>query len=136
MRLRRLIGDVPHEFPQRLKELRRNRGLSQKQLAALCRLSQSAISNTENGTRVLAREILSLARALDVSPQWLAEGRGPTDPPSYYPPLTEPTHLHACHWPFKTLRPEAFSTLTESEQAIVEETLKGLLEALKKNKQK
>jgi len=127
---------VPHDFPQRLKELRRNRGLSQKQLAALCRLSQSAISNYENGTRVLAREILSLARALDVSPQWLAEGRGPKDPPSYYPPLTEPTLLHAGHWPFKTLRPEAFSTLTESEQAIVEETLKGLLEALKNNKQK
>jgi len=131
--LRRLIGDVPHEFPQRLKELRRDRGLSQKQLAALCRLSQSAISNYENGTRVLAREILSLARILDVSPLWLAEGRGPKEPPAY-PPLFEPGHPHTTRWPFSTLTAEELSALTDSEKAIVEETLKGLILALKNNR--
>lgn len=133
MRLRRLIRDVPHEFPKRLKELRQNRGLSQKQLAVMCRLSQSAISNYENGTRALALEVLSLARALDVSPLWLAEGRGPKEPPSY-PQLSEPNATRAHQWPFKTVSAEEINSLNEREKLIVEETLKGLLLALKNNK--
>lgn len=133
MRLRRLIRDVPHEFPKRLKELRQRRGLSQKQLAMMCRLSQSAISNYENGTRALAIEVLNLARALDVSPLWLAEGRGPKTPP-IYPQLAEPTASDASHWPFKSFSAEDINNLSERDKAIVEATLNGLLLALKNNK--
>src|SRR5699024_12687311 len=84
-------------------------------------------------TRVLWRELLSLARILDGSPLWLAEGRCPKEPPAY-PPLVEPGHPHSTRWPFSTLTAEELSALTDSEKAIVEETLKGLILALKNNR--
>src|SRR5690625_6812150 len=71
---------VSKYFPARLRQLRRSRQLSQQQLAKMCRLSQSAISNYENGTRKVAREIFILARVLNVSPLSLAEREGHREP--------------------------------------------------------
>ncbi|EKU29207.1 transcriptional regulator [Alcaligenes sp. HPC1271] len=50
-------------FSDRLRHARLQRGFSQAELARLCNLSQSAISNYESGTRRDAREILDLAKA-------------------------------------------------------------------------
>lgn len=124
---------MPYDFPKRLRTLRAHRGLSQKQLAALCRLSQSAISNYENGTRKLSREIFTLAKVLEVSPLWLAEGSGPKDPP---PNLyqAEPNKPYIRKWPFVRIKPEDLQSLSKEDTAILEETLLALLSALKNNK--
>ncbi len=56
-------------------------GLSQAALGkAAGGLSQSAIANYETGIRSSPRELLAIAEALNVQPQWLKSGRGPKRP--------------------------------------------------------
>ncbi|HLS21968.1 MAG TPA: helix-turn-helix transcriptional regulator [Paenalcaligenes sp.] len=118
-------------FPERLRQLRRSRQLSQQQLAKMCRLSQSAISNYENGTRKVAREIFILARVLNVSPLWLAEGQGPKEP-TLVKQQSEPqaSAYETTYWPFKWVQPEALHRLSAGELALVENTLLALLQSL------
>jgi len=126
---------VSSQFSKRLKQQRIRQGLSQRQLAKLCRLSQSAISNYENGTRQVGLEIFTLARVLKVSPMWLAEGRGPrmTTPG---PNQAEPNQSYLpTLWPFQTIAPEELQTLRPNEKAIVEQTLTSLIKALKDNRE-
>ncbi|MDR1647875.1 MAG: helix-turn-helix domain-containing protein [Zoogloeaceae bacterium] len=63
-------------FGQRLREAREEAGLTQAQLAKQTGLAQATISNTESGRNQGSSEAVALARALGVSPDWLAEGRG------------------------------------------------------------
>jgi transcriptional regulator with XRE-family HTH domain len=51
---------------ERVRELRKKRGLTQVEFAALCGVPQSRISTIENGSRVPNVEtVIRLARALD-----------------------------------------------------------------------
>src|SRR5690625_7763764 len=97
----------------------------------MCRLSQSAISNYENGTRKVAREIFILARVLNVSPLWLAEGQGPMEP-TLVKQQSEPEArpYETTYWPFRWVQPEALHRLTTHELALVENTLLALLKCL------
>ena len=52
------------------------RGLSQAELAAAVGCSQSTIGNIESGYRKSMRNVTAAARALNVSAEWLSEGRG------------------------------------------------------------
>lgn len=61
----------------RLKHARLMRGLSQAELAAAAKCSQSAIGNFESGERKTLRNLVEVARALNVSIEWLYDGRGP-----------------------------------------------------------
>lgn len=62
-------------FAERLKEAREAAGFtSQLALAKAVGLSAGAIGNWEAGTRQQPREILALAKALGVSPEWLSTG--------------------------------------------------------------
>ena len=72
----RAMEPHPVTLAERLDYARRLRRMTQKQLAARCGLSQSTIGNLEAGTRKSARDILAIAQALEVSPQWLETGRG------------------------------------------------------------
>jgi DNA-binding XRE family transcriptional regulator len=55
-----------------LKALRKWRGLTQRQVAALAAINQGYLSELESGAKAGAAETLqALARALDVSPSWL-----------------------------------------------------------------
>jgi transcriptional regulator with XRE-family HTH domain len=47
------------------------------QLAEEVGVSQSSIRNIESGFRQRPRELVSIARALRVSPEWLETGKGP-----------------------------------------------------------
>lgn len=123
---------VPNQFAERLRQIRRHRGLSQKQLAQLCRLSQSAISNYENGTRRLSYEILTLAKALNVSPQWLAEGRGNKEPD--HAQQAEPVPPYVTDWPFVTIKSKDLVNLSDDELALAEAVLKSLVHTLKKQR--
>ena len=52
-----------------LKEIRKERGLTTQQLAVLAGMSQSYVSDIENGRKTLnARRMEALAKALGVSP--------------------------------------------------------------------
>jgi DNA-binding XRE family transcriptional regulator len=64
-------------FAQRLKEARRKLGLSQAALGAKAEMSQGAIANFEAGIREQPRNLLALAKALDVDPNWLESGKSP-----------------------------------------------------------
>lgn len=62
---------------ERVKAIRQELGWSQVQLAEEVGVSQSSIGNIESGVRQRPRELVSLARALRVSPEWLETGKGP-----------------------------------------------------------
>jgi phage repressor protein C with HTH and peptisase S24 domain len=59
---------------ERLKAAREKLGLTQNQLARKAKVSQGTISNIENEIRNRPREILEIAKALNVSPEWLQNG--------------------------------------------------------------
>lgn len=51
--------------------------LSQAALAGLAKVSAGTIGNIEAGSRKNPRELLAIARALKVEPEWLKSGKGP-----------------------------------------------------------
>lgn len=61
----------------RIKEARSALDWSQVQLADEAGVTQSAIGNIESGLRQRPRELVSIAKALRVSPEWLETGKGP-----------------------------------------------------------
>jgi SOS-response transcriptional repressor LexA len=65
---------------ERLKDAREKCGLTQPQLAAGAGVSAGTIGNIEAGTRKNPRELLAIAKALGVLPQWLRDGSGPRYP--------------------------------------------------------
>ena len=66
-------------FASRFRNRRNHLGLSQKELAAKANVSQTTISDIERGRNDASRELLSLARALQVNPDWLQSGIGDMD---------------------------------------------------------
>lgn len=74
-----LITDVK-TLANRIKESRERLKLTQAELAKASGVSQGTIGNLESGIRKSAREILSIAAALGVSPQWLVTGKTTLDP--------------------------------------------------------
>ncbi|KXT83509.1 transcriptional regulator, Cro/CI family [Streptococcus oralis] len=59
-------------FPQRLKELRLKKGLTQTELGEKVGVKQSTFTNWENGKREPSFEnLIKLADLLDVSLDWL-----------------------------------------------------------------
>lgn len=64
-------------FGSRVRETRKALKWTQKQLATAAGLSQTTISDIERGRNDSSADIIALARALRVSAEWLAEGRGP-----------------------------------------------------------
>lgn len=61
---------------KRLTWAREQKGLTQSALAKQSGVTQSTIGNLESGIRSTARRIIDIAAALDVSPNWLANGQG------------------------------------------------------------
>lgn len=80
----------------RLKEERQARGLSQEGLAKAAKVSQGTIGNIESGARRRPRELLKIAGALKVRPEWLQNGEGPKHPsPSHADELSLPSSREA-----------------------------------------
>ena len=120
-------------FSERLRHARQQRGLSQAELARLCNLSQSAISNYESGARRDAREILDLAKALNVSAQWLKSGLGPMEisvggalvmhEPDGGPPIVT--------WPFSRFSVDEIVALSGKDREHLDQTIRHLLNGMK-----
>lgn len=77
---------IPREHRRQLETLgnrvaavRKERKLSQAELARLAGVAPGTIGNLESGTRKAPRELLALADALGISPQWLKTGKGPIE---------------------------------------------------------
>jgi transcriptional regulator with XRE-family HTH domain len=75
MQVHRLITDVSH-IAERLLEARLSKEWTQGQLASAAGVSQGTIGNIESGLRKNPRELLAIAAALGVSPDWLKTGKG------------------------------------------------------------
>ena len=112
-------------FAERLRHARLLRGLSQEALARACGLSQSAISSYENGTRQSPKKLLSLAQVLEVDIYWLSRGQGDmTPPPGAIGALGEGA------WPFPSIDPRQFWTLTRKDRLVVESAAGALIDSL------
>lgn len=61
---------------ERIKEEREAHGWSQQELASRAGVSQGTIGNLESGTRKTARNLVGIAVALSVRPEWLSTGKG------------------------------------------------------------
>lgn len=82
----------------RIRAERKDKNWSQEELARRSGVSQGLISQFENGINKGSQHLTSLARALDVEPDWLEKGKGSkkrreTNAPLslHYPPLLEDT---------------------------------------------
>jgi transcriptional regulator with XRE-family HTH domain len=78
MQVRGLITSVK-TLSERLKSAREAKGWTQATLAEKAKVSQGAIGNAEAKIRGRLRDIISVAKALDVNPEWLESGRGPRE---------------------------------------------------------
>lgn len=78
------ISDMEYKnfdtYADRLKWARKQRGLSQAELARLAGVKQSTIAQQETGARVVKgnapRSLVAIASALDVNPEWLSNNIG------------------------------------------------------------
>ncbi|MDR8077826.1 LexA family transcriptional regulator [Burkholderia cenocepacia] len=66
-----------NSLADRLKEARADGDLSQEDLARMSGVSQSTIAHIESGRNKGSKHLLTLARALNVRPEWLELGREP-----------------------------------------------------------
>ena len=83
----------------RLWRARKQKGLSQEDLAKAAGVRQAAISQLETGDSQSFRgtTLVAIAQILDVSPDWLATGKGSMYPPTD-PPLPPEAVRHALEW--------------------------------------
>lgn len=73
--------ELPNMLPQRLKALRKEAGLTQKELADKLNISQAAYAQWENGVKKPARENLTtLANILDTSIDYLLDNTNSKHP--------------------------------------------------------
>ena len=77
---------------ERVMLMRRRRGLTQQDLAAMAQMSKTALNRLENGLQsVYVERLATLARILGVSADYLL-GLGQEVQPAPGPPLREDTH--------------------------------------------
>ena len=61
---------------ERIKEIRKNKGMNQTEFGAKIGLSQRAIAALEQGGNVTERNINAICQAFNVNPEWLRSGVG------------------------------------------------------------
>jgi phage repressor protein C with HTH and peptisase S24 domain len=64
---------------ERLKAAREDAGLTQEDVATAAGVAQGTVANIESGIRKNPRELLAIAKAVNVHPEWLKSGRGPRE---------------------------------------------------------
>lgn len=72
----RLNEAMEKNLAQRLRDARQLLGLTQVQLSKASGIKQSDISKIERGETLRPTGLIALARVLNVSPHWLADGEG------------------------------------------------------------
>ena len=116
-------------FAQRLLQARNMRGYTQYKLAKLCGLSQSTIANYESGVRLQPRNLRALAKALQVNPLWLEQGRG-----AMQLNLSDPDKDYAVRWPFTQISIDDFEQLTEPQLVLIENLICTMMDTWRQSK--
>jgi len=117
-----LITFVMKTIAERLVHAREAAGLSQPQLAKKAGVSQGSISHIETGLRKNPRHLLSLAKALGITPDWLMNGSGPRQLPvsQQNSPLSAESPIAAYEvrpaWPSAALRQKQSSCVSNLVQ--------------------
>lgn len=110
----------------RLIYARELRGLSQAELAKRCKCSQGTIGNVESGERETLRNLVMVARVLNVSADWLFDGKGPKPEKEVAPTLYDTTPLvtelqiddkpSPWAWPFELVDRNRYDALSPAMQ--------------------
>ena len=125
MELARTITHVK-SLADRLKFARELRDLTQGQLAAKAKCAQGTIGNVEAGTRKSMRNLVTVARALEVSAEWLSEGKGPA-PQKKALGVEEPTRPYRV-WPF-SVDFDRYDRISPAQKALIDQSLRAAVEA-------
>lgn len=111
---------------QRLAFARELRGLTQAELARRSHCSQSTLGNAEAGLRHSLRDLVAVARALDVSVDWLYDGKG--EPPTSSLAVKEPRAAYVVpYWLFSDELFTTICTLPPDSVLRLENTLRAVL---------
>lgn len=104
----------------RLRHARKARGMTQTDLAKASEVKQASISQLETGQSKSFRgaTLLALARALNISPDWLSHGRGPMERRDV--PLTDKAVAVAQAW--QRLAPEVQDKIADMIMTMAEQT--------------
>ena len=107
------------DLSMRLRYARKERKLTQVELAKLSGVKQASVSDLERGESKSFRgtTLLSLARALNVSPEWLSHGRGPMERRDT--PLSDRALVVAQAW--QRLAPELQEKIADMVLAMAEQ---------------
>lgn len=87
------VANVPNmkTISERLTHAREKKGWSKSRLATASGLTPSAIGNIESGIRQSKASLVPIAKVLDVSYEWLANGKGPMETTTkHYELVAEP----------------------------------------------
>jgi len=76
---------------ERIRTERQRRGWPQEELARKAGVSRSTVADLEGGHSRATTRLLDIAKALNVTPQWLETGKGPKEPV----PAPENTYIAA-----------------------------------------
>ena len=75
---RRAIRSAMRTIADRLRQARSDLGITQQELGRRAGVSQKTIAKIEAGRTQRPIEILAIAKAAQVEPEWLLEGRRPS----------------------------------------------------------
>lgn len=109
-------------FADRLRWARQRQGLSQGDLARACKMSQSAISSYENGTRLSSKKLLSIAQVLGVNIYWLSHGEGEIETRS-----VQSLDANENTWPFPSVEPDRYWKLGLQDRQEIEKTVATMI---------
>ena len=127
---RDLLNGMRETLGQRLKRLRKAKGLTQVQLASIASVGQSAIGNIEAGTRGYGASVVPIAKALDTTPEYLQmEGQGTAPVPRTPVVATVINDSAPWSWPFKKVSAQQYGMLNTVEQELIEDNILVILRA-------
>lgn len=112
---------------ERLREMRKALGLTQRQLGDALGIRDSAISKIEKGENALTEQnIRAICREFNVSYEWLSTGRGEMFedlPETLLSELAQQYHLN----PQDIQIIKAYLELTEQERTVIQKYLRAVL---------
>lgn len=128
------ITDVMKTLGTRLRAARKTAKLTQKELATRAGVSQSCIANLESGLRAQPRQIVAIARALNMSAELLESGSDATPPTAPAPAASAVHDLNTTYlsnppgWPFSVALADLARLPIEQRQRL-DGYMRGLIDA-------
>ncbi len=129
---------MPQHIAQRIKERRKELGLSQDSLAKACSVGQSTVANWESGSHIPRQASLTkIAKALDTNDIWLLSGEQSKKNNSLEAYLQKPVrHVPVLKWPLAgqildTTHPDTYVPLSSHHKNLFGLTLDSEIDEFK-----